>query len=143
MLRILAFLLSFVFLQEPTAAPIQAPPLPTPDLCVLHVETLRYPPLARTANIQGEVKISAMVDETGAVILPALESGHPLLAQAALAHVRTWKFKPPSGGAVTIEMIYDFVVQSGAPQEGQTSFDFPNHVRIVAGPLTVESQAAH
>ena len=145
MFSILAFLLSLMFMQEPTAAPVEATAqVQVPQLCVVHVETLHYPPLARSANVQGEVKVSAMVDEDGSVILPALETGHPLLAAAAIANLRRWKFRPPTGRAVPIEVTYEFVVRSGAAASSteRMSFDFPNHVRVEAGPLEVEPQAS-
>lgn len=142
MLEILAFFLSFVLLQEPAPIPPQAPtPAASPELCVTHVESLHYPPLARQTLIKGEVKLSAMVDETGKVILPALSSGHPLLAEVALANIRKWTFRPPKGGAITIEVTYEFVLR-GQPEASPNEeffFDLPNHVLIVANPPEVQT----
>ena len=77
-----------------------------------------------------------MVDETGNVILPAVSSGHPLLADVALANIRKWTFRPPKSGATTIEVTYEFVLRSQPepfPNE-EFSFDFPDHVRISVSP---------
>jgi len=141
MLSILAFLLSFLSLQEPAAIPPQGAPASPPELCVTHVESLHYSPLARQTRIAGEVKLSAMVDETGNVILPALSSGHPLLAEVALANIRKWKFRPPPGGAVTIEITYQFSLrdQPAPSPDEQLFFDLPLHVQILASPPEMET----
>ena len=99
--------------------------------CVIHVEALHYPALARQTRIQGEVKVSAMVDETGNVILPAVSAGHPLLSEVALANIRKWKFQP-TPHSFTIEVTYEFILISQAepsPNE-QVIFDLPHHVQI-------------
>jgi TonB family protein len=53
-----------------------------------------YPPLAKAAGIAGIIHVSFEVDETGSVKNLKLISGHPMLAPAALAAIRKWKYKP-------------------------------------------------
>jgi hypothetical protein len=50
-----------------------------------------YPPLARTARIQGIVHVSVTTDGDTVVAAHVLD-GHWLLAQSAEENVRTWKF---------------------------------------------------
>jgi protein TonB len=53
-----------------------------------------YPVPAARANIQGEVKLHAIIARDGSIQSLSLISGHPLLASAALEAVRQWKYQP-------------------------------------------------
>jgi len=53
-----------------------------------------YPPLARQARIQGVVVLNALITKTGDVQDVQLVSGHPMLAPAAIAAVKQWKYRP-------------------------------------------------
>src|SRR5579862_3025287 len=56
------------------------------------LSTPEYPPLARMANVSGEVKVTASIRKDGAVEL-AEATGHPLLKQAALESVQKSTFE--------------------------------------------------
>lgn len=53
-----------------------------------------YPLEAKRQHIQGDVVLRALIDEKGNILSLQVESGDPLLAEAALAAVKTWKYKP-------------------------------------------------
>ena len=53
-----------------------------------------YPPMAKTARVQGKVVLDATVDESGNVVNARVVSGHPMLQQAALDAVKLWKYTP-------------------------------------------------
>ena len=53
-----------------------------------------YPTLAKSARVQGEVVLSAVIDVNGAIQNLQLVSGHPMLVPAAIAAVRQWRYKP-------------------------------------------------
>ncbi len=53
-----------------------------------------YPPLARSARIQGTVVMEAMISKSGTIEKLRLLSGHPLLAPAAVEAVRQWRYRP-------------------------------------------------
>ena len=53
-----------------------------------------YPRLARQARIQGDVVLSAIINENGEITELKVISGPPLLYSAALDAVRQWKFEP-------------------------------------------------
>ena len=65
----------------------------TKGLLVHRVEPA-YPTLARTARVQGEVILSAIIDTNGQITNLQLVSGHPMLVPAALAAVQEWRYKP-------------------------------------------------
>jgi protein TonB len=53
-----------------------------------------YPPLARTARIQGSVVLAAVISKAGTIDDLRLVSGHPLLAKAAIDAVSQWRYRP-------------------------------------------------
>lgn len=57
-------------------------------------KSIRYPPAAKRARIQGLVILQAVVTKTGSIGDVQVVSGPPELQQAAVDAVRTWKFKP-------------------------------------------------
>lgn len=61
---------------------------------LIHREEPPYPPLAKAARIQGEVLLSAIIDANGVIQNLQVLSGHPMLVPAAMAAVKTWRYKP-------------------------------------------------
>jgi TonB family protein len=53
-----------------------------------------YPPVARTMNIRGNVKVEAVVSANGTVKSLEIKGGHPMLVNAAADAVRKWKWAP-------------------------------------------------
>ena len=53
-----------------------------------------YPPLAQQARIQGIVVLTAIIGKNGSVQHLQVVSGHPVLAPAAIAAVKQWRYKP-------------------------------------------------
>jgi periplasmic protein TonB len=96
-----------------------APTIPKPPLSVEHTVRLShmsegdlvrkvlpmYPPLARSARIQGPVVLQAMISKLGTIENLRLLSGHPMLAPAAIDAVRQWRYRPYilSGEPVEVE----------------------------------------
>ena len=78
------------------------PPAPTHPLKISHwaegnliyrVQPV-YPTLARQARIQGAVQLRAIISRTGVIEHLTVESGHPMLAGAAMDAVRQWRYRP-------------------------------------------------
>ena len=76
----------------------------TRGLLVHRVEPT-YPPLARSARVQGEVVLSAVIDANGQIQNLQLVSGHPMLVPSALEAVKQWRYKPYllNGAPVEVE----------------------------------------
>jgi periplasmic protein TonB len=53
-----------------------------------------YPSLARTARIQGQVVLQALISKQGVIENLKVLSGHPMLAPAAKEAVRQWRYRP-------------------------------------------------
>jgi TonB family protein len=54
----------------------------------------QYPSLARSMNLQGNVKADVLVAPNGTVKSIEIKGGHPLLGQAAQNALREWKWEP-------------------------------------------------
>lgn len=74
-----------------------------------------YPPLAQQARVQGVVVLTAVIGKDGSVQQLQVVSGHPLLAPAAIAAVRQWRYKP--------------YILNGEPLEVETTITVTFHVR--------------
>ena len=63
-----------------------------------------YPPLARAARVQGNVRLQAVIGPDGSIRNLQVISGQPLLVNAALAAVQQWRYQPTllSGNAVEV-----------------------------------------
>ena len=53
-----------------------------------------YPDMARSAGIEGTVKLQAVIDEQGHVQDITVTEGQPILARAAMAAVKQWLYHP-------------------------------------------------
>jgi protein TonB len=53
-----------------------------------------YPPLARSARIQGAVLLQALISKQGGIVDLKVLAGHPMLVSAAIEAVRQWRYRP-------------------------------------------------
>jgi protein TonB len=72
---------------------------------LLHRVVPVYPPLARQINLEGAVRLRAVIGGDGSVRSLEVLSGHPLLAQAAREAVTQWRYRPTllNGQPVEVE----------------------------------------
>jgi protein TonB len=61
---------------------------------LVHKVLPTYPPLARSARIQGQVLLQAVISKQGVIENLRVLSGHPMLVQAAIDAVRQWRYRP-------------------------------------------------
>ncbi len=71
---------------------------------LIYGPTPEYPPLAKMARIQGTVRLQAVIAKDGTIKDLTVVSGHPLLAPAALAAVRQWRYQPTLLDGVPVEV---------------------------------------
>ncbi len=69
-----------------------------------------YPPLARSARIQGTVEFTAIISKEGTIENLQLVRGHPLLVQAAKDAVLQWRYRPTLLNGQPVEVVTDIVV---------------------------------
>ena len=72
---------------------------------LIHDVTPQYPPEAGRKRIEGTVVLMAVIGKDGIVRQVRVESGLPLLAQAAIDAVKQWRYKPYllNGEAVEVD----------------------------------------
>jgi protein TonB len=76
----------------PAAHPISISHMSEGDLIRKILPT--YPVLARSARIQGQVVLQAVISKQGAIENLQVVSGHPMLVPAAIEAVRQWRYRP-------------------------------------------------
>ncbi len=89
--------------------PIQGGRAVAPKLT--YTARLLYPPLARRANVQGDVVIDAMVNTKGVVRDMKVVSGHTMLHQAALESVGQWRYEPGTLNGQPVEVRVSVLVK--------------------------------
>ena len=93
------------------AAP-SVPPLATVPPLITKVEPV-YPPLARQARIQSDVRLNVTIGTDGHVQHIQVIMGHPLLVLSALEAVKQWVFGPIAA-AGTIQITVPFRLDGGS-----------------------------
>jgi protein TonB len=76
----------------PVARPISVSHMSEGDLVRKILPT--YPALARSARIQGQVVLQAIISKQGAIENLKVLTGHPMLVPAAIEAVRQWRYRP-------------------------------------------------
>jgi TonB family protein len=87
----------------PPARIVELSPAAAEGSLVRRVEP-EYPEQALTQHLQGPVLLDVHIDEEGAVQEIKLVSGDARLADAAIAAVRQWRFKPQTVNGHAVEM---------------------------------------
>jgi periplasmic protein TonB len=75
----------------------------------------QYPAIARAAHIQGIVVLQATISKNGSIQNLRVISGPPMLRQAAIDAVQTWRYKPYllNGDPVEVETTINVVFNLG------------------------------
>jgi protein TonB len=75
----------------------------------------QYPAIPKAAHIQGTVVLQATISKSGSIQNLKVISGHPMLQQAAMDAVRSWRYKPYllNGEPVEVETTINVVFNLG------------------------------
>jgi periplasmic protein TonB len=99
----------------PTAEQMAAIPIvpPRPVSAAAGNRKPDYPAAAQRRQLEGRVVLRINVSASGIAeaVAVAASSGHPVLDQAALDAVRTWRFNPATRGGVAVPGIVDVPIQ--------------------------------
>lgn len=73
-----------------------------------------YPPLAKAAQVEGDVGVKVLIDSQGHVIASRAVYGHPLLREPAEKAALQWTFTPSRSESITVDglVIIQFVLAS-------------------------------
>lgn len=69
-----------------------------------------YPPLAKSARVQGSVEFAATITKEGNIENLQVIHGHPLLINAAKEAVLQWKYRPTLLNGQPVEVLTDITV---------------------------------
>jgi TonB family protein len=104
-------------------------------MCVRHISTPQYPPLARQARIEGSVVLNLDIAENGEVV-SVVGSGHNMLRDAAEKNISQWVFCR-SNAARNINMTFIYKIRGEEiyqPSPADVMFDLPEQVTITTRP---------
>jgi hypothetical protein len=94
-----------------------------------------YPRLPRLALLESEVRLRVTTDGARAVSV-AIESGHPMLAQAAVDNVMTWRFEKHEPTSFETQFSYSvikhFSCSPGKPGSPRVLLELPSRVEVTA-----------
>lgn len=82
----------------------------TEEANLVHKVIPPYPPLAKSARVQGAVEFTALISKDGNIENLQLVRGHPLLVQAAKEAVLKWKYRPTLLNGAPVEVVTDITV---------------------------------
>jgi protein TonB len=108
------------------SAPVLAKTTPTPkrmriasriaEANLVHDVAPAYPPEAGRARIEGTVVLLAVIAKDGSVQDVRVESGLPVLAQAAIDAVKQWRYKPYLLNGEPIEVASQITINFTLPR---------------------------
>ena len=76
---------------QPTTIPVSGGVL---EGMLISKTTPAYPTIARVAHVSGTVVLAAIISKEGTIVNLHVQSGHPMLTQAAMDAVKTWRYRP-------------------------------------------------
>jgi periplasmic protein TonB len=92
----------------PPARPVEAKPprvsVGVMDAMLVERVEPEYPLVARAMRLAGTVRLRAIIGTDGGVREARVTEGNPILAQAALAAVRRWRYRPTLLGGSPVEV---------------------------------------
>jgi TonB family protein len=104
---------------------------------VIHSDLdIKYPPLARTARIQGLVVVQAEVDAKGKVVKANALTGHPLLSRACVENTKKWVFDPELVESPVV--VYNF--RLGDAEQTELMFEPPNFITITSAAVVIDTE---
>ena len=108
------------------SVPVLATTSPTPkrvrvssrvaEANLIHDVAPSYPPAAGRARIEGTVVLLALIAKDGTVEDVRVESGLPVLAQAAIDAVKQWRYKPYLLNGEPIEVASQITINFTLPR---------------------------
>src|SRR5262249_54645812 len=100
-----------------------------------HADVPLYPPMARIARVAGTVQVEVIVKEGIVANTELRSSAPPILVNAALENLKTWKFTSNANATFRVTYIYE-VEKEATPSLGnpQIQMHLPSLIKITAQP---------
>lgn len=104
---------------------------PTRSVSVLLAVAPVYPPIALTAHVTGDVKVTVVIDKTGNVTNAEFVTGSQLFHKAAVDAAKRWKFERRDEGA-RLQLTFSFraVSKDTLAEDTTPVFMPPYHLEV-------------
>ena len=105
-----------------------------------HIVVPGYPRLARSARVEGSVKVEIKIDDQGHVIAATPSGGHKLLQSATVDNVQRWTFEaaePSHEGPTGTSITYTYKLEGKANYDDTPPIvvlDLPDRILVIAHP---------
>ena len=115
----------------------------SPDFYINSLQMPCYPPLARQAQVQGNVRVKVEVGKDGTVTLAEALEGSAMLQAASVQNARTWKFGSGQGADLsTLKTTITFTYKLEGERSwercaARVTFDSFNRVEIIGHPPVI------
>lgn len=110
------------------------------DLRLEHADVPMYPQLARTARIFGTVEMQVTVKD-GKVVNTKVKSGPPVLVQATVENIQSWRFYPLVNATFTTKFVYQLETKETLdPQNPRVELQLPLLAKITAVPVQLDTK---
>jgi TonB family protein len=128
---------------------------PQQPVCPKHIETPRYPPVAKMARISGKVMLTLIIDADGKVsdvkVTNEDQQFVKILAHWAVDNVRLWTFAKPQSAPFKQNITYDFQLDDKLPLAGVddypdvtfVTYDLPDYVTVRTNNHVVETSGGN
>jgi TonB family protein len=115
-------------------------PQPTPGISVIKFVPPVYPPLARTARIQGDVRVLVDIAPDGSAKSVSVLSGHPMLSTAATDAVKQWRFGCQRCDRRLVHIVTIRFALDDNLNDSETRIepDLPDRLTVRTGPGVIE-----
>jgi TonB family protein len=102
---------------------------------VSHADVPLYPQMARIAHITGTVQVEVTIKNGVMANTEVKSSAPPMLVNATLENLKTWKFTPDANATFRITYIYEVEKEGTAsPGNPRIEMQLPNLIKITAQP---------
>lgn len=101
-----------------------------------------WPPMARMARIEGDVKVHASIEPSGEVSSVEVEYGHGMLKESATSAIRQWTFTPAATTrtvAITVHFAFEEEERNQC-QRTLVTARLPYEVEVRTNPPVLETQ---
>ena len=99
-----------------------------------HADMPSYSPMAKVAQVTGTVEVEVTIKNGVVVQTEHKSSAHPILINATLENLRTWKFRSDTNAKFSVTYIYELEKKRSSTGNPRIEMQLPYRVKITAQP---------
>jgi hypothetical protein len=126
------FLVFFALLAAYVAKQNAVPTQQDESFVIQHADMPSYPAMARVAHVTGKVEVTI---KNGLVVQTEQKSSaHPILINATLENLRTWRFRPDTSAKFSVTYVYELEKKRSSSGNPRIEMQLPYRIKITAQP---------